>query len=657
MVKPTAAETGWRGLPDRRPDSLRARRGRLPLATQLRVRLALILLLLGTAAVAAVVLTARAVREIDRVGEASLRQLGAAYEIDARIDRIAAGAFAYAHDRDSTAFLGRQQNLRELHEWQQHFAAIASDSIEQTGEQTGAPTVSAFVVRLDHAIAAADSSSQRLDAVVDSLASVEQELLLLLEQASASNVDATPAQQARAEAIGQMQPALTRYAVHLRQSLDADTASLGRLDSAAGAFEAAFLRYRRAAQSSGAAQRRSLALRRVFSSYLALADTTITLAEARRVALAEIRTIRDESADYLRASVRQPIEDELSAVVESARSTFRFQLVAASIAVIVLVVVAAIAIERTARHVSRPLSRLVEAARKLEMGDLNQRVVGAPGEVEELSLVFNRMAADLAHIHQELADAMQRAEPASAGASSLVSAMHRAEPAGTGTSSLVSELSYELRQPLTSLREALARMTDPAAKPDAAETSRLVRNALAATDRIVRMLNDGLDLERIEAGQLQLQKRTVEPASVAEESLDRVVSLAGPKRVRLEIAADAPPVSADHERLVQALVRLLEYAIGFSPPEGVVRVSVGNGDGHAEFSVSGCGPLLNHEERERLFEAARCGPHDRRPAQARLGLALARGIVREHGGRIGAESHDGGARIRFTIPLATETQR
>ena len=174
----------------------------------------------------------------------------------------------------------------------------------------------------------------------------------------------------------------------------------------------------------------------------------------------------------------------------------------------------------------------------------------------------------------------------------------------------------------------------------------------AAVSRADRLIHDLLDVARLEAGSLQLSLHpgALRPLLLEAVELNRTLSEGAGHAIELSVPEDLEPVLMDRDRLLQVLGNLLGNAIKFTPAGGRIRVSAVAVAGGVRVEVTDSGPGIPPEHLSDLFRPfwqARPG------AGAGLGLAIAKGIVEAHGGRIGAEhAPDGGGRFWFTIPAA-----
>jgi PAS domain S-box-containing protein len=219
----------------------------------------------------------------------------------------------------------------------------------------------------------------------------------------------------------------------------------------------------------------------------------------------------------------------------------------------------------------------------------------------------------------------------------------------------VSVVGHELRTPLTSIRGSLGLLAGGVMGGLPDEAAEMLATAVSNTDRLVRLINDILDIERIDAGHAGLDLAPVSPPELVEQSVQVLEAVAADAGVRVEIQAGEPlTVVADADRIVQTLTNLIGNAIKFSERGGTVTVSVARDRGRALFSVQDSGRGIPADRLGSIFE--RFNQVDASDARERggtgLGLAIARSIVEQHGGRIWAESVEGvGATIRFTLPL------
>lgn len=224
----------------------------------------------------------------------------------------------------------------------------------------------------------------------------------------------------------------------------------------------------------------------------------------------------------------------------------------------------------------------------------------------------------------------------------------------------VSTVSHELRTPLTSIAGSLGLLAGGAAGPLPDKAARLIQIAQANSQRLVRLINDILDIEKIESGKLRLEMAPLDLREVAERAIDGVSGYADELGVRLKLAeGEAAPIRGDADRLIQVVTNLLSNASKFSPHGGEVRVTVDPERRIARLSVADDGPGIPEAFRARIFTkfAQADGSDTRAKGGTGLGLAIAREIAERHGGRLWFESAEGeGATFYLDLPLASESR-
>ncbi len=219
----------------------------------------------------------------------------------------------------------------------------------------------------------------------------------------------------------------------------------------------------------------------------------------------------------------------------------------------------------------------------------------------------------------------------------------------------ISIVSHELRTPLTSIRGSLGLLSAGLLGPISDRASRMVEVAVTNTDRLIRLINDILDIERIESGHAPMDKHWTDARDLVLRSVESIRAVAD--EAGLQVLADAEPIllRADPDRLQQTLTNLLGNAIKFSPPGAAIDVRARREGDQAVISVRDRGHGIPGAKLESIF--GRFEQVDATDAREKggsgLGLAIARSIVEQHGGRIWAESTLGqGSIFYFTIPLS-----
>lgn len=216
----------------------------------------------------------------------------------------------------------------------------------------------------------------------------------------------------------------------------------------------------------------------------------------------------------------------------------------------------------------------------------------------------------------------------------------------------VSVVSHELRTPLTSLRGSLGLLAGGVLGELSPQGKQMADVAVSSTERLVRLVDDILDLERLVAGQVVLQRRAQQLRDIASTSMHAVQGLADAKQVELRTAVQDVELWADGDRAVQVLVNLLGNAVKFSAPGSGVELRGALVDGAVVLEVQDSGRGIPEDQLERVFDRfAQVDASDSRAhGGSGLGLAIARNVVEAHGGQITATSRVG-VGTTFTVVL------
>ncbi|HNB21468.1 MAG TPA: HAMP domain-containing sensor histidine kinase, partial [Candidatus Melainabacteria bacterium] len=219
----------------------------------------------------------------------------------------------------------------------------------------------------------------------------------------------------------------------------------------------------------------------------------------------------------------------------------------------------------------------------------------------------------------------------------------------------VSTVSHELRTPLTSIRGSLTLLNVGAlgALPD--QAMKVVNIAERNTIRLIGLINDILDIEKLESGKMDMVFQDVDISSVMERSFESVKTFADNNGVLLEMVPSHVRVNADGDRLVQVIVNLMSNACKFSPKGATVTVRVDEIPNWIEVKVIDRGRGIPAKFKNLLFQRFQQveASDAKRKGGTGLGLAICKGIIEAHGGTIGVDSEEGkGSVFWFRIPLA-----
>ena len=230
------------------------------------------------------------------------------------------------------------------------------------------------------------------------------------------------------------------------------------------------------------------------------------------------------------------------------------------------------------------------------------------------------------------------------------------EAANRHKSEFLANMSHELRTPLNAIIGFSEVLLDPSLKVTEEDQAQFLTDVLSSGKHLLGLINEILDLAKIEAGKMELQ---IEPAllqDVVEAVSNTMRSLAVKKSIDLRAESDErlAPFPMDGARLKQVLLNLVGNAVKFTPEGGRVWVRADSEDGSVRVEVGDTGPGIPTEDHERIFlEFQQAGSDAEKPQGTGLGLAVAKKFVEMHGGKIWVESEVGkGSRFFFTLPIA-----
>lgn len=224
----------------------------------------------------------------------------------------------------------------------------------------------------------------------------------------------------------------------------------------------------------------------------------------------------------------------------------------------------------------------------------------------------------------------------------------------------VATVSHELRTPLTSIRGSLDLLKGGVfgtLTPQAAEVTAIAHRN---TTRLITLINDILDLDRIEGGKLEMNFAAADVQDLVRIAVDSIATFAAEKGIRIVTEAQSGSIHADADRLVQVLVNLLSNAIKFSSPGSEVRLSAARQGEHALFRIEDHGRGIPHEYLERIFDRFQQvdSSDSRSGSGSGLGLAICRAIVEQHKGSIDVTSEVAkGSTFTLRLPLEQTTAR
>jgi len=314
------------------------------------------------------------------------------------------------------------------------------------------------------------------------------------------------------------------------------------------------------------------------------------------------------------------------------------------------------------RVIAGPIKQLATAAKRIAEGDMSSHVgVASRDEIGDLAYSFNRMAEAVRQREGELrghADELDRLNR------QLLLRQHelretndQLEAASRHKSQFLANMSHELRTPLNAIigfsgilaNESLGKVSD-------AEEKEFLDNIVVSGKQLLGLINEILDLSKIEAGKMILSPERFSVRDVLADVRQTFQPQATKKGVVIEVTIEPEPatLTGDLVRVKQILYNLVSNAIKFSLEGGSVLVRAFGGEQEIEFSVTDTGIGIRPEDRERIFKEFEQVDlsAERRYEGTGLGLTLAKELVELHGGRIWVESELGkGSTFAFTLPL------
>ena len=305
-----------------------------------------------------------------------------------------------------------------------------------------------------------------------------------------------------------------------------------------------------------------------------------------------------------------------------------------------------------ARRVVRPLETLRNGVERIGSGDMNLRLELKTGdEIEVLAEEFNKMTENLREAYSGLEKKVEQRTRQLALANNTLKELDRLK------SDFVSNVSHELRTPLTAIKGAvdlvLREVTGPLTEKQIHYLTRVKSN----TQQLAGMINDVLDLAKIEEGRIELKSARASLAGLVHEVVDTLRPMAAEKNIVIDAGAFEPSVLvwADRDKVTQVLMNLIGNAIKFTPSEGKVMVASTSGPEWVQVSICDTGPGIPSDERVKIFEKFyQCaGDGGQKPRGTGLGLAISKTLVELHGGEIWVDSEPGcGSTFYFTLPSA-----
>lgn len=214
-------------------------------------------------------------------------------------------------------------------------------------------------------------------------------------------------------------------------------------------------------------------------------------------------------------------------------------------------------------------------------------------------------------------------------------------------------LSHELKTPISAIDMSLNLLTDRRIGSLNEEQGDLADTIRQNSARLLKMVNEVLDISRIETGKLQLELGSFTPSEVVGRALESVKTFITEKHVEIirQIETDLPALNMDVHKTTAVLVNFLTNAIRYTPENEAIEINVRRYNGSVEFAVLDHGPGISKEEQRKLFQPYRRAKGDKTKGTG-LGLAISKEFVEAHGGKIWVESEPGeGSKFCFALPV------
>jgi signal transduction histidine kinase len=313
------------------------------------------------------------------------------------------------------------------------------------------------------------------------------------------------------------------------------------------------------------------------------------------------------------------IQEGFPAQHKTSKNTIKGLIIAG---IILNILLAVLLVTLFSQGIAQRLATMTENSYRLARGERLLPIIPGKDEIVHLDVVFHQMADSLEHAAQQKQE-------------------------------FISIVSHDLRTPLASIEAALKLLSSGKLGTISDKANDIVKLAQGESERLLRLVNELLDIARIEAGKIELDLQETTFDNICEKSLRAVERFAEEKNVSIRVTPQHVILIADEDRLIQVLVNLLSNAIKFSEAGETVEVTATEESDWVEVHVKdqGCGIPAQFSEKifDRFEQASLSGTKDKRGAG--LGLAICKLIIDAHGGKIGVNSEaNKGSTFWFRVP-------
>jgi|GEM_PF-4161863 len=305
----------------------------------------------------------------------------------------------------------------------------------------------------------------------------------------------------------------------------------------------------------------------------------------------------------------------------------------------------------------QPLQTLASVARNITEGDFTQRIpVHRPDEIGELTRYFNQMSDSLSHRDQQILRHNETLIEMNTMLEERISEVTRFKETDLLKSEFIAHVSHEIRTPLTSIKGYLDNMRSGIAGALSEKQTGYVVRMCKNADRLIRLVNDLLDVSIIESGKMKMQRVALSLSDLVADVVTQFQPIAEARFLQIifDRSLSTEKVQGDRNKLEQIVTNLLDNAIKFSPPGGSVAIQIRAEGSLLITSISDTGIGIPVEEQARIFDRfyrvyRTEGPYTEGTG---LGLFIVKNLVEMQGGKIGVKSEAGkGSLFYFSLPL------
>jgi two-component system sensor histidine kinase KdpD len=219
---------------------------------------------------------------------------------------------------------------------------------------------------------------------------------------------------------------------------------------------------------------------------------------------------------------------------------------------------------------------------------------------------------------------------------------------------ILSSVSHEFRTPLASILASATSLFNPNVELEAEARVDLQNLLVEETERMIQLVGNLLNMSRIEAGALKLQREWNSLTEILDNSMKRLLRISRQHKIELDVPEDLPLISVDAVLLEQVFINLVGNSLKFSPERSTIFIRAREDGAEMQVTVSNQGPPIQENSIDHIFEKFFPVAGNERGRGTGLGLSICKGIIEAHGGRIWAENVTTGVDFNFTIPLIWE---